>query len=367
MKQGRTQTWAVVSLSAALFLGFLGLVALILVLSGNTGIGQRGESLPQLTDRPGFSPSVARLWGMPNRHLFSPIECPRYVAAAEAEGFLRCEDRVYLIRKTGTIYVFPEVLLTSYHVVNDVIDGEPMAVSYCLLAGSACRFSRRVEDRVLTLGLTGQLFGGNSVLYDKETKTDWLQLNGEPLRGPYYGRARLEARPLERSTWKRVRAEKGLAVLAPLRDMEEYRSFHRDMEAEKLGQKVVESQARLDPRLLPYTGGLGIHVQGETRFYPEDPNARRSLCNDAVGGWAVLVLQGGDEEACRILRRRLDGRVLDFELRDGVLRDRQTGSTWSDEGVCTGGPLAGVKLDAPYYTHVYWFVWASLYPETGLP
>ena len=47
---------------------------------------------------------------------------------------------------------------------------------------------------MLTLGLSGHLYAGNSVLYDKETNTDWLQLNGEPLRGHYFGKARLSGK-----------------------------------------------------------------------------------------------------------------------------------------------------------------------------
>jgi hypothetical protein len=276
-------------------------------------------------------------------------------------------DRVYYLRKgSDTCYVFPEVLLTSYHVVNDVIEGEPVGVTFCFLAGSACHFSRRVEDSVLTFGLTGQLYGGNSVLFDKETGTDWLQMNGEPLRGHFFGKARLGAKPLAHTTWRRIKERKDIKVLAPVRSMAEYRRFQQDMEAERLGQKVVESQKKLDPRLLPYTKGLGIVVHDQARFYPENPLGPRSLHEDRVGSWALLVIRDGKEDLSRIYRRRHKNRILSFELTDGAIIDRQTHSTWNEDGRCVAGPLAGAELEAPSYSEVYWFVWSSLYSDTAL-
>jgi hypothetical protein len=363
MKPNRIKVWAFVSIFLCLSVAAVGL----LVITGGNGRAARGESLPQFTAPPGMSSQGMKVWGMPNRDLYTPIDSPRYVTASEADAFLKSFDRVYLLRKGAFTYVFPEVLLTSFHVVNDVIEGEPIAVTYCLLAGSACSFSRRVEDRVLTFGLTGQLYGGNSVLYDKETETDWLQLNGEPLRGHYYGKARLGAKPLEHSTWRRIKEKQNLKVLSPIRSMEEYRQFQRDMEAEKLGQKVVESQIKLDPRLLPYTRGLGVFIQGEARFYPEDPNGSRRLTQDRIGGWAILILRDGGQELSRVFRRRHGDRILDFELVGDAILDRETGSKWNEEGQCIEGQLAGARLDAPSHTEAYWFVWASLYPDTQLP
>src|SRR5262245_48521493 len=281
MKPGSTRRRLLASLGAALLLVLLFLIALR---GQRQPPPRRGESLPQFTGSPGITAKGQRIWGMPNRDLYTPVNSPRYVSAAAAREFLSDSDRVFVIRKEGSTYVYPEVLLTSYHVVNDVIGGEPLAVTYCLLAGSACRFSRRLEDRVLTLGLTGQIFAGNSVLHDEETETDWLQLNGEPIQGHYYGRVRLEGRPLEQSSFGRVRHEKDVKVLAPLADMEQYRSFKRDMESSQLGRKVVESQTKLDPRLLPYTVGLGVVVQGEAVFFPEDVNGAREARNDRAGG-----------------------------------------------------------------------------------
>ena len=349
-----------------LVLSATGLIALTVWNCRESPAG-RGETLPQQTGPPGFQAKGVNVWGMPNYDLFTPVNSPVYVDVAAGDTFLFPADGVCVIDGKSASYVFPEVIMASYHVVNDVLDGEPIAVTFCLLAGSSCRFSRRLNDRVLTFGLTGQLYAGNSVLYDMETKTDWLQLNGEPIQGHYFGRARLNPRTLERTTWQRAKRKSNVKVLAPLRPMAEYRNFYEEIEAERLGRRVVQSQIELDQRLVPYAAGIGVRIQGDARFYPEDSRAQRAVRNDVVGGWALLVLREGDGATTRVFRRWVSGRQLDFDLADGHLRDLQTASVWDDEGVCVSGALKGHRLEVPFYSRVYWFVWSALHPETTVP
>lgn len=48
----------------------------------------------------------------------------------------------------------------------------------------------------------------------------------------------------------------------------------------------------------------------------------------------------------RWFRRASGGRELTFEQRDGVLRDRETGSRWSWlRGEAVGGRLSGARLE----------------------
>ncbi|HZN58846.1 MAG TPA: DUF3179 domain-containing (seleno)protein [Planctomycetota bacterium] len=363
MRKRRVAPWAAVTLFTVLLASAIS-VAMFRWLQGAGP--PRGEGLPQFTGSPGVTAKGAKLWGSANRNLYAPVDSPQYVGVAAAAKFLDLDDRVYVIRTPDATFVYPEVLLTSYHIVNDTVGGEPLSITYCLLAGSACSLSRRLDNRVLSLGMSGQLYCGNSVLYDRETQTDWLQLNGEPLQGYFYGKARLAAQTLECSRWRRVAGERNVKVLAPVQDMGGYRAFQRDMETERLGQKVVESQQKLDPRLLPYLKGIGITVQGDKRFYVMNPGGPRRVRNETLGGWDLILLEDGDPDASRVFRRKLGSQLLSFDLVGGVLRDRETGSTWNNDGRCVSGKLQGTSLDIPYYSRVYWFVWSALYPETQI-
>ena len=113
----RIRSWAVVSTALA-----VGLASIFLVWIGaRSGASGDGESSPQLTAPPGVSSPSLHVWGAPNRSLISSAPA-RYLGSAEAESFLLDGDKVYLLRRGTTTFVFPEVLLTSYHVVNDVMD-----------------------------------------------------------------------------------------------------------------------------------------------------------------------------------------------------------------------------------------------------
>ena len=58
------------------------------------------------------------------------------------------------------------------------------------------------------------------------------------------------------------------------------------------------------------------------------------------------------------------GRRLTFEVRDGAIVDRETGSTWNVLGLATDGPLAGSTLEPVLSGNHFWFAWSVFEPET---
>ncbi len=70
--------------------------------------------------------------------------------------------------------------------------------------------------------------------------------------------------------------------------------------------------------------------------------------------------------------REVDGRLLSFELLDlaagdVLLRDRETGSTWSGlSGEAIEGPLDGTQLVQQPSFYAFWFAWSDFYVNTGL-
>src|SRR5262245_31317847 len=134
MRKRRVAPWAAVTVFTVILASAVS-VAMIRWLQGAGPA--RGESLPQFTATPGVAAKGAKLWGNANPNLYAPMDSPQYVGGAEAAKFLNLDDRVYVIRTPDATYVYPEVLLTSYHIVNDTLAGEPLSITYCLLAGSA--------------------------------------------------------------------------------------------------------------------------------------------------------------------------------------------------------------------------------------
>lgn len=324
------------------------------------------EQKPQFDSLRGFHYASSMLWGKVDKELYPPLVDPSYVAAEQADWFLRRDDRVLVVDRPEGPYVYPEYILATHHVVNETFGGEKVAITSCVLSGSCSIYSREVDGRALTIGVSAQLYGGNAVLFDRETDTRWLQLTGQALRGPLGGQRLRPVTTGRVRVWDEIRELPGAKVLAPLHGIEFYRRFHRGISQERMGSQVVASQRRLDPRLDPYTRGVGLVVRGKSRFYPRKRVERAGVVNDVVDGWSVLVLVEPASRSCRVLRRFHQGRILEFDLENGKLVDRQTASCWSLEGRCVAGPMRGERLERPWHTAAFWFSWAALYPETDV-
>ena len=64
--------------------------------------------------------------------------------------------------------------------------------------------------------------------------------------------------------------------------------------------------------------------------------------------------------------RRLDGKLLEFEARDGRIVDTSTGSSWNLLGESTAGPLQGKRL-RPLNGGVHFaFAWLAFRPDSEI-
>lgn len=87
----------------------------------------------------------------------------------------------------GSARAYPTQVLNYHEVVNDSLGGDPVAVTWCPLCGSAVVFDRTVDGRELTFGVSGKLADDNLLMYDRETESEWKQIRGECISGPLAG------------------------------------------------------------------------------------------------------------------------------------------------------------------------------------
>lgn len=113
------------------------------------------------------------------------------------------------------IRAYPLRILMWHKIVNDVVGGVPVAVTFCPLCNAAMGFDRRVDSQVLEFGTTGKLRYSDLVMYDRQTESWWQQFLGEAIVGVMTG-ARLKHLParIESFAKFRKRAPNG-QVLSP--------------------------------------------------------------------------------------------------------------------------------------------------------
>jgi Protein of unknown function (DUF3179) len=143
--------------------------------------------------------------GGPGKDGIPALDRPRFVRVAEA-SFLRPREPVIALMLAGRARAYPLQILTWHEIVNDVVAGVPVAVTFCPLCNTAIAFDRRVEGRTLSFGTTGNLRNSDLVMYDRQTESWWQQFGGEGVVGRYAG-TRLRTQPVRIVAWRSFRAQ----------------------------------------------------------------------------------------------------------------------------------------------------------------
>ncbi len=143
--------------------------------------------------------------GGPGKDGIPALDRPHFLRTAEA-SFLRPREPVIALTLAGRARAYPLQTLTWHEIVNDVVAGVPVAVTFCPLCNTAIAFDRRVEGRTLSFGTTGNLRNSDLVMYDRQTESWWQQFGGDGVVGRYAG-TRLRTLPARTVAWRSFRAQ----------------------------------------------------------------------------------------------------------------------------------------------------------------
>lgn len=143
--------------------------------------------------------------GGPPRDGIPAILSPGFRPAA---GETRLDDREPVLTYdpgTGPARAYPIRYLMWHEIVNDVVDGVPLAVTYCPLCNTGMVFDARIDGRALTFGVSGLLRRSDMIMYDHQTESWWQQALGEGIAGTLAGRE-LTQLPAWMESWAAFRA-----------------------------------------------------------------------------------------------------------------------------------------------------------------
>ena len=162
--------------------------------------------------------------GGPPKDGIPSIDEPRFVSVEEA-GDLSESEPVIGLSLGGEAKAYPLRVLIWHEIVNDVIAGQPVAVTYCPLCNAAIVFDRRLEGEVYDFGTTGKLRKSDLVMYDRQTESWWQQFLGEAIVGEMLG-ARLTVVPSRLESFGRFREREpdGLVLVPTNEGMRPYGS-----------------------------------------------------------------------------------------------------------------------------------------------
>lgn len=317
------------------------------------------------------------------------IDQPQFIDPAEATS-LTPADPVVALDLEGESRAYPVAILSYHEIVNDVVDGRPIVITFCPLCNSAAAFSRQVAGRTLTFGVSGQLVGANLVMFDRETVSRWQQLTGRATAGPLQGtELELLAAPMVSfGAWRAAHPD-GLVLAEPSESgfrygVDPYAGYDADPNQPSLVYDppgVVGPAEPTDPRLPPKWRVVGVATDAGAVAFPVPQGQGQAAVVTARLGRAPLVafFRFGTAQpekayelsesprgwAGAVFVARLDGRDLSFSMdAAGTLLERETGSEFDPSGLGVSGPLAGRSLRSVPQVTAFWFAWSHFYPET---
>ena len=142
--------------------------------------------------------------GGPPRDGIPAIMDPTFRQVADESRLADREPVVSYDPGAGPARAYPIRYLMWHEIVNDVVDGRPIAVTFCPLCNSAMVFDARIDGRALTFGVSGLLRDSNLIMYDHQTESWWQQALGKGIVGQMAGRA-LTQLPAPMQSWAAFR------------------------------------------------------------------------------------------------------------------------------------------------------------------
>jgi len=156
------------------------------------------------------------LSGGPPKDGIPAITGPDFISAAQEDRLGEREPIIAVEIEGETPRAYPIRYLTWHEIVNDMIGGTAVAVTFCPLCNSGIVFDRRVGKEILEFGVSGKLRNSDMVMYDRNTESWWQQAVGTGIVGHYTG-TELTQLPSWMESWSefQVRNPEGLVMDRP--------------------------------------------------------------------------------------------------------------------------------------------------------
>ncbi|MBI3956419.1 MAG: DUF3179 domain-containing protein [Candidatus Kerfeldbacteria bacterium] len=290
-------------------------------------LSQRNVSTNPNTNTQALIPIEDIVDGGPGKDGIPSIDTPKFIDVATAE-----QSGVYDLKGLGigltigeTTRFYPFQILVWHEIVNDIIGGRPVAVTYCPLCGTGLVYDRTIDGQAVEFGVSGKLYQSDLLMYDRKTESLWAQIEGRAVIGPLVGQ-RLTLVDAQNITWQEFRSKypNGQALSTDT-------GFSRNYQSSPYGDYDTNDQLLFpietrDGRLGLKTRVLGIELDGQFKAYPvEDIQRLKDVTDDFAS--QTLRLVANSEEI-----------------------------TITDE---TAG-----QIIVP--VHAFWFAWATFHPGTEL-
>ncbi len=239
-------------------------------------------------------------------------------------NFLGPEDRVLGVLIHGHARAYPIRMLNWHEVVNDVVGGQPIAVTYCPLSGTGMVFNALVDGERMDFGVSGLIYKSGVLFFDRKTESLWSQLKREAVSGHFQGK-QLEWLPVVHTSWDEWSKRYPRTDVIGFNQRFE-RDYFKDPYAEyNKKPHLLFPIHHQDNRLKKKDWVAGIVIEGQARAYPFIRLPHQQVIEDEFAGQRLQIIYNGQAESIEI-----------FDEENRLIPAVQA----------------------------YWFAWSAFYPNT---
>ena len=307
--------------------------------------------------------------GGPGKDGIPAISNPKFSPASAIE-YLDFDDLVVGIKIGDEIKAYPHPVLDWHEIVNDEVNGEKIALTYCPLTGSALGWGRVINGNTTTFGVSGLLYNNNLIPYDRGTNSNWSQMEIECVNGPLRGESPQLYSVVE-TTWKNWKeAYPDSKVLTTSTGYKKpYGNYpYGDYRS---SEKLLFPLTHQDDRLHRKARVLGVNINGVKKAYPigEFPGTV-AVREDNLNGIDIIIVGSSSRKFAVAFEAHLNGNS-DIEFKSEredweiILKD-DLGNKYNIFGEVVSGPNKGESLNRVRSYIAYWFAWAAFNPDTQL-
>lgn len=337
------------------------LVIYVLLDSNSNNLPHSDQS--SLDTTPTLNPAI-RFVQQVDRDTIPAINDPQFLTVEEAQSEYESQELVIGVEINGDTRAYSITVLSRHEIVNDIVGGEPIVVTWCPLCFNAIVFDRGIDGKILDFGVSGLLVDNLLVMYDRQTDSLWTPLDGTVLQGPLMGK-QLDIVQSWFTTWE-AWLEHNPTTLALAKNginTDVYASYYNNDDS------GVSQNFDFDERLPTKSFVIGVEIDGESVAYPFTTLRQQGVVNDIVGEASITVVFIAESQIGLTYSAMIEDQTLtfSFDSSTNTLIDDQTGTIWDAwQGVAIEGELAGQLLRRIPSTRMFWFAWRDHHPETHI-
>ena len=307
-----------------------------------------------------------------------PLENPAFEPAGEVD-WLPAVEPVLALEINGDARAYPLRIMTWHELVNGTVGGIPVTVSYCPLCNSAVAYDRRVGDRILDFGTSGELFNSALVMYDRQTESLWSHYTGQAVAGHLTG-TELDFIPVQTVSFEDFLSTHPQGHVLGLSTGYARSYGQNPYEFYDSSSRPFLFRGSYDDRLDPMTRVVALRDGSEGAVIPYDVLAERGVVPFTFAGRELVALyesgtasaldsgviaEGRDVGATGVFIRSVDGPPLDLSVNaGGGFVDASTAAVYDILG--RPSDPDGAALEPVEHLDTFWFAAAAFYPDAEI-